>query len=37
METPVTRGDSLRKKIEQGLSECDYGVVVLGFDFFAKE
>ncbi len=30
-------GDSLREKIDQGLANCRYGVVVLSKAFFAKE
>lgn len=30
-------GDSLRRKIDQGLAESRYGVVVLSHDFFKKE
>lgn len=30
-------GDSLRQKIDQGLKECDFGVVVLSPHFFAKK
>ncbi len=33
----LTIGDSLLKKISQGLQECDYGVVVLSPDFFRKK
>jgi hypothetical protein len=29
-------GDSLREKIDEGLSSCDYGIVVLSHNFFAK-
>jgi hypothetical protein len=30
-------GDSLRQKIDQGLKECDFGVVVLSKHFFSKK
>jgi hypothetical protein len=30
-------GDSLRRTIDRGLSECDFGVVILSKSFFAKE
>lgn len=30
-------GDSLREKIDEGLKECDYGVVVFSKVFFAKK
>jgi hypothetical protein len=30
-------GDSLRRSIEQGLSACSYGIVVLSPNFFSKE
>jgi hypothetical protein len=30
-------GDSLRRKIDQGLAECRYGVVILSPSFFAKD
>lgn len=33
----LTIGDSLRQKIEEGLSKCDFGVVVLSKAFFAKK
>ena len=33
----LTMGDGLREKISQGLSDCDYGVVVLSKHFFAKK
>jgi DNA-binding FrmR family transcriptional regulator len=33
----LTLGDSLRHKIDQGLSNCDFGVVVLSKAFFAKK
>jgi hypothetical protein len=32
----LTLGDRLRERIDQGLSQCDYGVVVLSHHFFAK-
>jgi len=33
----LTMGDSLLRKINEGLRECDYGVVVLSPAFFAKQ
>jgi TIR domain len=33
----LTIGDSLLRKISQGLSECDYGIVILSPSFFSKE
>ena len=30
-------GDSIRRKIEQGLSQCDYGLVILSQKFLSKE
>jgi hypothetical protein len=33
----MNMGDSLRQKIDQGLKECDFGVVVLSRHFFAKK
>jgi len=35
-EYELTIGDKLREKIDQGLRQCDYGVVVLSHHFFAK-
>jgi hypothetical protein len=35
-EYELTIGDKLREKIDQGLRQCDYGVVVLSPHFFAK-
>lgn len=35
-EAALELGDSLRQKIDQGLRECRYGVVVLSPSFFAK-
>jgi len=32
----ITLGDSLLGKVNWGLHECDYGVVVLSYHFFAK-
>jgi hypothetical protein len=32
----LTVGDSLRKKIDEGLAHCRYGVVVLSHGFFSK-
>jgi hypothetical protein len=29
-------GDNLRQKIDRGLAQCDFGVVVLSHNFFAK-
>ena len=29
-------GDSLREKIDEGLSQCGYGIVILSSDFFSK-
>ena len=36
-EFELKLGDSLRKKIDFGLANCRYGVVVLSKAFFAKE
>jgi hypothetical protein len=36
-EAELTLGDSLRRKIDQGLAECRYGIVILSTSFFAKE
>ena len=36
-EFTLTMGDSLRRKIDYGLSKSRYGVVVLSKDFFRKE
>lgn len=36
-EYVLTLGDSLLQKIDQGLSSCDYGVVVLSKYFFEKK
>lgn len=33
----LTLGDSLRRKIDEGLANCRFGVVVLSKHFFAKE
>jgi len=33
----LTIGDSLRQKIDDGLKECDFGIVVLSPHFFAKK
>jgi len=30
-------GDSLREKIDEGLKQCDYGIVVLSKSFFSKK
>ncbi len=35
-EYSLTLGDSLREKIDEGLSKCDYGVVILSDNFFSK-
>src|SRR5258706_11801613 len=36
-EYELTLGDSLFKKINEGLASCDYGVVVLSNSFFLKK
>lgn len=36
-EYELTLGDSLLEKIDQGLANCDFGVVVLSKSFFAKK
>ena len=36
-ETALTVGDSLRRKIDEGLANSRYGIVVLSHAFFAKE
>jgi len=36
-ETALTVGDSLRRKIDEGLANSRYGIVVLSHSFFAKE
>lgn len=36
-EAELTIGDSLRRKIDEGLSNSSYGVVVLSKSFFSKE
>jgi hypothetical protein len=36
-ETTLTVGDSLRRKIDEGLAHSRYGIVVLSHPFFAKE
>jgi TIR domain len=36
-ETTLTVGDSLRRKIDEGLAHSRYGIVVLSHSFFAKE
>lgn len=36
-EYELTLGDSLLRKIDEGLSSCDYGIVVLSKPFFEKE
>ncbi len=33
----LVMGDSLREKIDEGLSNCDFGIVVLSHFFFAKK
>src|ERR1043166_6697790 len=30
-------GDSLKRKIDEGLAACDYGIVILSPNFFAKQ
>ena len=36
-EFTLTLGDSLRRKVDHGLSKSRYGVVILSHDFFSKE
>lgn len=36
-EAVLKIGDSLRRKIDEGLSKCKYGVVILSPDFLSKE
>lgn len=36
-EYEITIGDSIRSKINDGLRECGYGVVVLSHQFFARD
>ena len=36
-EAEILIGDSLRRKIDEGLRNCDYGVVILSPSFFKKE
>lgn len=36
-EAELRLGDSLRRKIDDGLARCRYGVVILSPSFFAKE
>ena len=36
-EFELTVGDSLRRKIDQGLASCRFGLVILSKAFFAKE
>ena len=36
-EAVLRMGDSLRRKIDEGLSRCRFGVVILSPHFFAKE
>jgi len=36
-ELELTLGDSLRKKIDEGLAKSRYGIVILSHSFFAKE
>lgn len=36
-EATLTLGDSLRRKIDEGLSRCRFGVVILSPSFFAKD
>jgi len=35
-EFTLTLGDNLRRSIDEGLSKCDYGVVILSHKFFEK-
>ncbi len=35
-EAELTLGDSLRGKIDEGLTQCSYGIVILSHNFFAK-
>jgi hypothetical protein len=35
-EYELTIGDSLAQKIDQGIAECDYGIVIISESFFAK-
>ena len=35
-EAELTLGDSLRVKIDQGLANCEFGIVILSLAFFAK-
>jgi len=36
-EHSLRLGDSLKRKIDEGLTACDYGVVILSTHFFAKQ
>jgi hypothetical protein len=36
-EAELTMGDSLRRKIDEGLARCRFGVVILSRKFFAKD
>ncbi len=36
-ELELKIGDSLRRRIDEGLRSCRYGIVILSHDFFAKE
>jgi|SRR5579872_3102046 len=36
-KTALTVGDRLRQKIDEALSQCRYGVVILSHNFFAKK
>lgn len=36
-EYSLKLGDSLRREIDRGLSQCDYGVVIISPSFFEKE
>lgn len=36
-EFTLKMGDSLRRSIDKGLAESDFGVIVLSSDFFKKE
>jgi archaellum biogenesis ATPase FlaH len=36
-EYTLTLGDNLRRSIDDGLSKCDYGIVILSHKFFEKD
>lgn len=36
-QTELTVGDPIRRKIDEGLAKCRYGIVILSPNFFAKE